>query len=264
MMTRQICNRFRSVCLVAALVGTIVVLSGWLSSPALAASAKEIDAGVDEALVNFEKEVKGGKSFLESSKGVLVFPSVLKGGFGFGGEYGEGALRVAGKTVDYYSTLQPVRLDCKSGEQIKTIVIVFLDDDALKGFQESEGWKAGVDGSVALVTLGAGGAIDTTNLKDPIVGFVFESERFDVQPVVRRNEIHEVEQEVRWSLGWRFRANQMSASQVFGDPNVLLMITVTVFVMLGVFCRGILARPSNRATTPGTILARQSQAAWTR
>ena len=61
----------------------------------------------------------------------------------------------------------------QAGGQMKTIVVVFLQADALKKFQESEGWKAGVDGSVALVTLGAGGAVDTTNLKDPIVGFIF-------------------------------------------------------------------------------------------
>ncbi len=171
MMTRQTCNRFRSVGLVAALVGAIVALNGWLSSPALAASAKEIDAGVDEALANFEKEVKGGKSFLESSKGVLAFPRVFKGGAGFGGEYGEGALRVAGKTVDYYSTLQG-SFGFQLGGEIKTIVIVFLDEEALKRFRESAGWKAGVDGSVSLVTLGTGGVIDTNTLKEPIVGFV--------------------------------------------------------------------------------------------
>ena len=33
--------------------------------------------------------------------------------------------------------------------------------------------EAGVDGSVALVELGAGGSLDTSNIKDPIVGFVF-------------------------------------------------------------------------------------------
>ena len=86
--------------LVAAFVGAIVVLSGWLSSPTSAGSAREIDTGVDEALVRFEKEVKDGKIFLDSSKGVLVFPSVLKGGLGIGAEEGEGALRIGGKTVD--------------------------------------------------------------------------------------------------------------------------------------------------------------------
>lgn len=170
-MTRQMCTQFRGVPLVAALAGSLVVLSGWLASPALAASAKEIDVGVDEAIVLFEKEVKNGKSFLESSKGMLVFPRVLKGGAGFGGEYGEGALRIGGKTVDYYSTFQG-SFGLQLGGEIKKIVVVFLEEGALKRFRESEGWKAGVDGSVSLVTLGAGGTIDTQNLKDPIAAFV--------------------------------------------------------------------------------------------
>lgn len=170
-MMRPTSTRFRGVRLVAALAGAIVVLSGWLSGPALAASAKEIDVSVDEAIVRFEKEVTGGKGFLESSKGMLVFPRVFKGGAGFGGEYGEGALRIGGKTVDYYSTLQG-SFGFQLGGEIKTVVVVFLDEEALKRFQASKGWKAGVDGSVSLVTLGAGGAIDTQNLKDPIVAFV--------------------------------------------------------------------------------------------
>jgi len=149
-----------------------LVLTVWQSSSASAATAREIDVSVDVALENFDKEVKGSKSFVDNSKGVLVFPKVLKAGVGFGGEYGEGALRIDGKTVDYYNTAAG-SFGLQFGAQAKTIILVFLDADALKRFRESEGWKAGVDGSVALVTLGAGGAIDTTKLKDPIVGFVF-------------------------------------------------------------------------------------------
>ena len=170
-MTRSNFNRFRGVRLIAGLAASLLVLSGWLSSSAWAASAKEIDAGVDDVIVKFEKEVKGGKSFLESSKGVLAFPRVLKGGAGFGGEYGEGALRIAGKTADYYNMFQG-SFGLQLGGEVKTVYIVFLDEEALKKFRSGEGWKAGVDGSVSLVTLGAGGAIDTHNLKEPIVGFV--------------------------------------------------------------------------------------------
>jgi lipid-binding SYLF domain-containing protein len=170
-MRGQVGNRFRGVLLLAAMAGSIAALGGWLASPAFAASAKEIDAGADDAIEKFAKEVKGGKSFLESSKGMLVFPRVLKGGAGFGGEYGEGALRIASKTVDYYNMFQG-SFGLQLGGEIKTVYLVFLDEDALKRFREGEGWKAGVDGSVSLVTLGAGGTIDTNNLKDPIVAFV--------------------------------------------------------------------------------------------
>jgi len=157
--------------LIAVLGGSIMMLTGWLAGPASAASAKELDTGTDDAIEKFEKEVKGGKSFLESSKGMLVFPRVLKGGAGFGGEYGEGAFRVKGKTVDYYSMLQG-SFGLQLGGEIKTVYLVFLDEGAMNRFREGEGWKAGVDGSVSLVTLGAGGTIDTNNMRDPIVAFV--------------------------------------------------------------------------------------------
>jgi lipid-binding SYLF domain-containing protein len=96
---------------------------------------------------------------------------VLKAGVGFGGEYGEGALRIDGKTVDYYNTVAG-SFGLQFGAQAKTIILVFLDDEALKRFRESNGWRAGVDGSVALITIGEGGNIDTTKARDPIVGFV--------------------------------------------------------------------------------------------
>jgi len=168
---KQVRERFTRVGLTAALVVSALALSGWLFTPAWAASGREIDASADDAIEKFEKEVKSGKSFLEGSKGILVFPRVLKGGAGFGGEYGEGALRIAGKTTDYYNMFQG-SFGLQLGGEIKTVVIVFLQEEALRRFRESEGWKAGVDGSVSLVTLGAGGTIDTNNLKDPIVAFV--------------------------------------------------------------------------------------------
>jgi lipid-binding SYLF domain-containing protein len=136
-----------------------------------AATAKEIDAKVDAALDRFQKEVKGSAEFLKSAKGVCVFAGVIKAGLGIGGEYGEGALRIGGQTVDYYS-IASGSIGLQFGAQKKDVVIVFLEDQALKKFRESSGWKAGVDGSVVLIDLGAGKSIDNTNVKAPIVGFV--------------------------------------------------------------------------------------------
>ena len=139
-----------------------------------AASAQEIDIKVDDALVRFAEEVNGGKVFLEQARGVLVFPSVIKAGLGIGGEYGEGALRIGGKTADYYSTAG-VSFGFQIGAQAKTMVIVFLEDSALTEFRNSKGWEAGVDGSIAIAKWGAGENITTTEFDDPIVAFVFSN-----------------------------------------------------------------------------------------
>jgi lipid-binding SYLF domain-containing protein len=148
-------------------LGILILFSGHAHT----ATAREIDVSVDEAMKRFYKEVKGAEAFMRSAKGVLVFPKVYKAGFGIGGEYGEGALRIGRKTVDYYNTVA-ASIGFQLGAQAKTIILVFMERDALKKFRASEGWEVGVDGSVAIIDIGAGGTIDSTSIKDPIVGFV--------------------------------------------------------------------------------------------
>lgn len=137
-----------------------------------AATAEMIDAGVKDALDRLQTEVKGGSVFLSAAKGVLVFPSIYKAGVGIGGEYGEGALLIGSKTVAYYNTVA-ASVGLQLGAQARTLILVFLKDEALQSFRESRGWKVGVDGSVALINLGAGEALDSISITDPIVGFVF-------------------------------------------------------------------------------------------
>jgi lipid-binding SYLF domain-containing protein len=143
-------------------------------STSFAKSGAEIDAEVNEAIAAFQKEVNGSEVFLRHAAGLLVFPRVVKGGFVVGYERGDGALRVGGKTVDYYRTQGP-SFGAQLGLQAKTVVIAFMTNESLQKFRDSSGWKVGVDGSVALIDMGAGKTIDTANIKDPVVGFVFGS-----------------------------------------------------------------------------------------
>ena len=146
---------------------SILILPGASS----ARSAQEIDASVTAVLNRFTQQVKGSRELLQTARGVLVFADVIKAGIGVGGEYGEGALRIRGKTVAYYS-IAAASIGIQFGAQKKDIIIVFLQDKALKDFQTSDGWQVGVDGSVVLVDLGAGASIDSSKLNKPIVGFV--------------------------------------------------------------------------------------------
>jgi lipid-binding SYLF domain-containing protein len=150
----------------------VLVFYSFFPNSSQARTAREIDISVDVALERFHKEVRGAEEFLKSAKGILVFPSVYKAGFVFGGEYGEGAMRIDGETVDYYNTVAG-SFGFQIGAQKKTVILVFMQTEALKRFRASSGWEAGIDGSVALIDIGAGGTIDSTSIKDPIVGFVF-------------------------------------------------------------------------------------------
>lgn len=138
---------------------------------ATAVTGPEIDAKVKAALDRLHNEVKGSDAITSKASGVLVFPEVIKAGFVIAGEGGEGALRVGGKNVAYYNIFSG-SVGLQAGGQKRDIIIAFMDSASLKKFEASDGWKAGVDGSVALINVGAGAAIDVTKIKDPIVGFV--------------------------------------------------------------------------------------------
>jgi lipid-binding SYLF domain-containing protein len=142
-----------------------------LETYSYAVSAKDIDAGVDVSLKTLQ-DIKGGGDVIDKAKGLLIFPSVFKGAIGIGGEYGEGALRIRGKTVDYYSTAA-ASIGFQLGGQKKTIIIAFMTDEALKNFRDSQGWKIGADASVAVIALGAGTQMSSAISNKPIVAFVF-------------------------------------------------------------------------------------------
>lgn len=155
-------------------VGMVTLMLLMITPSAWAATKVEIDAGVKATLKIFNNEVPGGSTLLKKAKGALVFPEIVKGGLGIGGEYGEGALMLNGRTVAYYSTAA-ISIGFQLGVQVKSMVVLFLKSEELKQFRNSKGWKAGVDGSVAVVEWGAGKDISTLDAKKPIVAFIFNN-----------------------------------------------------------------------------------------
>ncbi len=160
---------------VLAFVLVVFVSIGGMAGTALAKSAQEIDVEVNVTLQRFMKEFPGGAVLAKDARGILVFPSVTRGGVGIGGSYGQGALRIGGKTVAYYST-KSASIGVQLGVQARSEILLFMTDEALQAFRDSKGWEAGVDGSVAAGQAGAAGKASTTTGKDPIIGYVFGEE----------------------------------------------------------------------------------------
>jgi len=144
------------------------------SGSAVAANREEIDADVQEVLKDFGYLSSGNKELLSKANGVLVFPSVVKAGFVVGGEYGEGSLQIGGKTVDYYS-IASASVGLQLGAQERAEIILFMDKSALDKFVASDGWSAGVDGSIAVVDSGTGKGLSTETIKDPIIAIIMRN-----------------------------------------------------------------------------------------
>ena len=153
----------------------IAVLALFASNaPGRAGSAGEINAGVRETLDQMYRQIPGTRALAGRAAGILVFPTIVKAGIGIGGEYGEGAMRIGGRTVAYYNTVA-ASVGFQFGAQARSVVIMFMTPDALAGFRRIDGWKVGVDGSIAIITVGAGGSIDTNRIASPVVGFIFDN-----------------------------------------------------------------------------------------
>ena len=154
----------------------LLMTTGLQLSPvniAQAASATKIEQRSAKTLTIFKQKVKSADSILSRAKGILVMPAVYQGGIGVGGKYGEGALKVDGKTVDYYNMIG-ASYGLQLGGQKKSLVIAFMDDHSLQDFRSSNGFEFGVDATAAVITAGADGQLNVTDLNKPILAFAVD------------------------------------------------------------------------------------------
>ena len=154
--------RRQAIALVLAMVAMITLNA----RAVLAASASEIDHNANVALKSLYANTPGAKALAMQAKGVLVFPSIVKGGFIIAGQYGDGALRLQGerKTVEYYRSIAAT-YGLQAGVQSFGYVLFFMDDESLTYLENSRGWEIGVGPSVVVLDQGLGKSMTSTTLK---------------------------------------------------------------------------------------------------
>lgn len=155
------------------LIGAVVALGMTAAAQVQAFDAKTQDAESKATLEKFNKDQPGAKAIIDSAKGVLVCPSITKGGFIIGASGGKCTLYVNHKNVDYYG-YKAVKYGFLAGISSYSMIMVFNDEAALGKFRSNKRkWEAGADANVAVAKTGAGGVLDTNNVKGPVVAFVF-------------------------------------------------------------------------------------------
>ena len=161
----------------ASMMSGVVAVGLVLSAQAVAAfTAKEaaaLDAQARATLAKFKADTKGSEPVFANAKGVLVCPKITKGGFIVGVESGDCVLTSGAATPLYYGT-SALKAGLVAGISSYSMILVLNTDAALAKFTSgTREWEMGVDASVAVAKVGAGGALDTTNLQTAIVSFIF-------------------------------------------------------------------------------------------
>ena len=156
--------------LMLSLAVTAIVVCGGVN--ARAQKAAELDKKSDAALAKLLSESEAAKNLSKVAKGILVFPTVKKAGFVVGGQRGEGALRVGGKTAGYYTTTA-ASFGLQAGGQKFSYAMFFMTDGALEYLKNSKGWEVGVGPSVVVVDEGVARSLTTSTAKESIYVFFF-------------------------------------------------------------------------------------------
>ena len=143
------------------------------SSIALGASASEINSNATTALNTLYRDTPGAKALGDKSKGILIFPNIVKGGFIVAGQYGDGALRQRGRTVGYYRSVS-ASVGFQAGAQAFGYVLFFMDNDSLRYLENSDGWELGTGPSLVVLDKGFGKNMSTTTLQKGVYAYIFD------------------------------------------------------------------------------------------
>lgn len=164
---------YSGVAAIVAGIALVVTLVGCASPTKDLETQNQFEADVDAALAEFYNEAPNAREIVENADGVLVCPDVTKGGLIIGVEGGTCAMRIDGKTVDYYQT-SSLKAGLLAGVESHSLLMVFNDPAALAEFRESDReWEVGAGASVAVAEKGASGGFDTSTLNAPVTAFVF-------------------------------------------------------------------------------------------
>jgi len=160
-------NRTRRSLLVA-----LTVAAGGTAATAFAASARQINRDADRALGALYAAQPKARDLGKRAKAILVFPKIIKAGLIIGGQGGDGALRVGGKTVGYYN-IAAASFGLQAGAQTFSYALFFMTQAALDYLQNSNGWAIGSGPSVVVMDKGAAASMTSTTLSQDVYAFPF-------------------------------------------------------------------------------------------
>jgi lipid-binding SYLF domain-containing protein len=152
----------------------IAALAALTNAPhAGAESRRELERDASKVLKTLYAKNKAARLLGEKARAVLVFPNIVKAGFMFGGQIGEGVLFKGRKPAGYYSTVA-ASYGLQAGVQVYGYALFFMNDGALRYLDSSDGFEIGVGPSVVVVDEGLGKSITSTTITQDVYAFIFD------------------------------------------------------------------------------------------
>ncbi|CAM3116787.1 YSC84-related protein [Paracoccus nototheniae] len=154
------------------LTGGAALLAAGCTNAVGTDGAAQLDARVDQTHQYLIGTYPAAQPLVEGARGVLYMPLMTEAALGFGGAYGQGALRIGGQTVDYYSSSRAT-VGFQAGAQQYAHVLIFQTDESLAAFRAAPGWTAGAGAFYAIPSGGMAVGADTFSAQFPVVAMIF-------------------------------------------------------------------------------------------
>jgi lipid-binding SYLF domain-containing protein len=158
--------------LLSALVFAVGVLLTNAPS-AVAASREELNRDAAQALKSLKANNSAARLLAGKATAILVFPNIVKAGFLFGGQIGEGVLLKGGRPAGYYNSVA-ASYGLQAGVQVFGYALFFMNNDALAYLDRSGGWEIGVGPSIVVVDQGVGKSLTSTTITQDVYAFIFD------------------------------------------------------------------------------------------
>jgi len=143
-----------------------------MAGPALADDRAKMAARARQSLRELEASSPAARRAAKTAHAILVFPSILKGGFVFGAETGNGVLFEGGKVTGYYN-LSGGSWGLQIGGQDFAYALFLMTPSALDYLRKSSGWQAGTGPRITVVNKGAAAEVDTTTATHDVLAFPY-------------------------------------------------------------------------------------------
>jgi lipid-binding SYLF domain-containing protein len=142
---------------------------------ATAASRQDLERDASRSLKNLYAKNRAARLLGEKARAVLVFPNIVKAGFMFGGQIGEGVLMKGNKPAGHYNSVAG-SYGLQAGVQVYGYALFFMNDEALKYLDSSQGFEIGVGPSIVVVDEGMGKSITSSTITQDVYAFIFNQQ----------------------------------------------------------------------------------------
>ncbi len=159
----------------AAILGIVIatICAPIATRPASAAGARALESDARAALRDLYAKHGSAKLLASKARAILVFPTMVKAGFMFGGQIGEGVRFEQGKVRGFYNSVA-ASYGLQAGLQSFGYALFFMNKQATDQLDDTRGFELGVGPSVVIVDQGIGKSLTTNTMTSDTYAFIFD------------------------------------------------------------------------------------------